>query len=199
MPDRIAFSGTGSKILDILTPKNPPLADLAKLIFEAVYEQPYSETGLDILREPEPKEATSKGGLKMPGLNFTREDDGTLEKKMDDLKTVLWGTTQHRLVTKGDTYQTIDDAVLEDVAAEVRAFVELLFGLDFGFGARFGVNEGRMQEYKSMLLKNLLQNVADGWQLRRETLDNPNARLDETLFFYPLVGALNQLSFAIAQ
>lgn len=198
-PRYIAFSGTGSKVLDILTPRNVALADLAKLIFEDVYGEPYHADGLDIVRERNsPKESTCKGGLKMPGLNFAREDDGTLEAKMDKIKTVLWGTTEDRLVVRGDTYQKIDSEVLQGVADEVKKFVDMLFGLEFSFSGKFGVNEGRLEQYKDILLRNLLQNVYSGWEMRREGLDNLNSPIEESLFFYPLLGALNQLAWEAA-
>ncbi|MDR6196303.1 cell division protein FtsA [Siphonobacter sp. SORGH_AS_0500] len=199
MPRYIAFSGTGSKILDILTPRNVALSDLAMLIFEKVYGQPYHADGLDIVRERNsPKESTCKGGLKMPGLSFIREDDGRLEADMDKIKTVLLGTKEDRLIVRGDTYQKIDNEVLQGVADEVREFVEMLFGLEFSFSGKFGVNEGRLEQYKSTLLRNLLQNVHSGWEMRREGLENPNTPIEETLFFYPLVGALNQLAWEAA-
>ncbi|OZI08856.1 hypothetical protein BWI93_06370 [Siphonobacter sp. BAB-5385] len=199
MPRYIAFSGTGSKLLDILTPRNVALADLAKLIFEKVYDAPYHADGLDIVRERNsPKESTCKGGLKMPGLNFSREDDGTLEAQMDRIKTVLLGTKEDRIVVRGDTYQHIDGEVLQGVADEVKAFVDMLFSLEISFSGKFGVNEGRLDQYKNILLRNLLQNVYSGWEMRRESLENLNSPVEETLFFYPLLGALNQLAWEAA-
>ncbi len=74
----------------------------------------------------------------------------------------------------------------------------MLFSLEFSFSGKFGVNEGRLEQYKSTLLRNLLQNVHSGWEMRREGLENPNTPIEETLFFYPLVGALNQLAWEAA-
>ncbi|MFT4033555.1 MAG: cell division protein FtsA [Siphonobacter sp.] len=199
MPRYIAFSGTGSKVLDILTPRNAALADLAMLIFEKVYGTPYHRDGLDIVRERNsPKEATCKGGLKMPYIDFTREDDGREEARMDRIKTVLLGTTEDRVVERGDTYQKIDREMLQSVAEEVRRFIDILFGLEFSFSGKFGLNEGKLDQYKTILERNLLQNVYNGWEMRRESLDNLNSPIEETLFFYPLLGALNQLAWEAA-
>ena len=132
-------------------------------------------------------------------VEFDRSDDGRLDARMDDIKTVLWGTTDDRPVQRGDTYQKIDDAVLTDVGQEVQKFLDLLFGLEFGFGSRFGVNEGHWNAYHEILNRNLIEHVHEGWAVRQRDLDTKNGMIEETLFFYPLVGALNQLAYQAGQ
>lgn len=64
LPKHLIFSGTGSKILSIITPDMKILGTLSKKIFEGVYNQNFDSDGLTIETEKnKPKEVTCKGGL----------------------------------------------------------------------------------------------------------------------------------------
>src|SRR5690606_14957805 len=64
LPKHIVFSGTGSKVLNIITPDLKILSTLSRLIFENVYGEKYETDGLSVETEKEmPKEVTCKGGL----------------------------------------------------------------------------------------------------------------------------------------
>lgn len=65
-PRHLTFSGTGSKLLQILidVSEKEVLEKYTKLIFEKVYGTEYDKDGLDILiNTSNPKEVTCKGGL----------------------------------------------------------------------------------------------------------------------------------------
>ena len=64
LPKHIVFSGTGSKVLNVISSDLKILANLSKKIFENVYHQSFDSDGLSIETEKEmPKEVTCKGGL----------------------------------------------------------------------------------------------------------------------------------------
>lgn len=199
MPRYITFSGTGSLILDILSPKSSTLSQLAKLVFEKVYGKPYHEDGIEIVKQDLPKEVTCKGGLRMK-LDFTKEDSGDWDLKTDKMKTILYGTSDDKLVAKGDTYKDIDQHVPK-VVEEVKQFIDLLFSLndDFSFKAKFSMNTGMIETYKKLLEKDLEQNVREGLKIKKSELDSQTDPIEETLFFYPLVGALNNLAYEITK
>jgi hypothetical protein len=191
MPRYLTFSGNGSKVLNILSHNDSALAQLAKAIFEKVYNQPYHADGLDLVRERNiPKEVTCKGGL----LAASTQNPAQLSQLVDGTKAALLGTTDERLVSRADTYASVDDAVLTDVASEVKSFVELLFSLDFPFQNYLGVDEGQFPAYKARLLRDLRDRLAEGWEQRRRPVTNPNAPLEESLFFLPLIAGLNDLA-----
>lgn len=67
-PQHIAFSGNGSRLLQMLNVGTPAgkqnLEDFTKAIFEEVNGRPYRNNNLQILIDPQhPKESTCKGGL----------------------------------------------------------------------------------------------------------------------------------------
>lgn len=191
LPRYLTFSGNGSKVLNILSPNDATLAQLAKVIFERVYEQAYHSDGLDLVRERTiPKEVTCKGGL----LAAATQNPAQLSQLVDSTKTTLLGTTDARLVSKVDTYASVSDDVLTGVATEVRNFVDLLFTLDFPFQNALGVDEGQFEAYKKRLAKDLRDRLAEGWEQRRRPVTNPNAPLEESLFFLPIIAGLNDLA-----
>ncbi|MFW5871696.1 MAG: hypothetical protein ACOCUT_01180, partial [bacterium] len=64
LPKHIIFSGTGSKILNIISSDKKILSDFSKAIFESVYARSFDSDDLSIETEKEmPKEVTCKGGL----------------------------------------------------------------------------------------------------------------------------------------
>jgi hypothetical protein len=210
MPRYVAFSGNGSKVLNILSPRPAVLATLARLMFEKVYQQPYHADGLDvIIEEKNPKEATCKGGLKRSAeLQFGQADTGDAAERIDALKAVLLGTRtdpaadpaeKPRFVTRADTYATIDEAALTSVADEVRHFIDLLATLDNDISLRdkFGINPDDVERYRQVLGKDLMQNIKIGLQAKQKGAKTPGP-VEETLFFYPLIKGLNTLAWNIA-
>ncbi|RFS14948.1 hypothetical protein [Emticicia sp. C21] len=199
MPRYITFSGTGSLILDILSPKSATLSQLAKLVFERIYETEYHEDGIEIVKQDTPKEVTCKGGLRMK-LDFNKEDSGEWDEKTEKMKTILYGTSDDKLASKRDTYNKIEELVPK-VVEEVNNFIKLLFDLnnDFSFKAKFNMNTGAIENYKKLLEKDMEQNVREGLKIKKDELDSQNDPIEETLFFYPLIGALNHLAYEITK
>ncbi|MCU0468743.1 MAG: hypothetical protein MUF58_09090 [Arcicella sp.] len=199
MPRYITFSGTGSLVIDILSPKISTHVQLSKLIFEKVYGEPYHDDGLEIIKQEAPKEVTCKGGLRMK-LDFTKEDNGEWTDTIEKIKTILYGTSDDQIVNKGDNYQNIDRLVPK-VVEEVNNFIKLLFSLndDFSFKGKFSMNTGMIEVYEKLLRKDLEQNVREGMKLKKSELASQNDPIEETLFFYPLIGALNNLAYEIAK
>ena len=120
MPRHITFSGTGSKVLMVLTPNDVTLEKFTKLIFEAVYGQSYSEDGLTIIREKEnPKEATCKGGL----LNVKPQDYSAIMS----LKQTLLGDVADTFSASGLQYNEIDESLERSVVEEVNKAISIVF------------------------------------------------------------------------
>ena len=204
MPRYLAFSGNGSKVLRILSNKPATLSQLAKLIFEKVYEEDYHEDDLEVIIDQEsPKEVTCKGGLKRSNsLKFDTEDDGKEDEAIEKIKAILLGSTDNRFGSRTDTYKKIDEEkeTLNSVADEVRNFIDLLFSLndDFSFKQKLNVNTSDMENYKKILLKDLSQNVKIGFLSKKAESDEKDP-VEETLFFYPLIKGINNLATEIAK
>lgn len=195
-PRFITFSGNGSRVLNLLA-HDAILSDFSKLIFEKIYASPYVGYQLSIEKEEQkPKEATCKGGLRITSDGILTYSD------LNQIKTVLVGDTAQTLANNVLRYRNIDDALLESVENEVKTFLDFFFDLDddFSFMSRLEVATERLADYRTILESDILGNIEKGLKLKRQELNNnDNEMLEESLFFYHFVAALNTLAFKIQQ
>ena len=188
MPRYITFSGTGSKVLNALTKSNSTLERFSKLIFEKVYNQPYDPDGLTILRELEnPKEATCLGGLLQPKPQDYQE--------IGCLKQTLLGDTGETFITPDMRYEDIDDTVRQGIVEEVCRFCALFISLndEFSYSEIFSADMSKWQAVEGTCKRDIKKYLQDGINKKRQEID-PKAKIEETFFFYPLVGILNKMA-----
>lgn len=192
LPKNIVFSGTGSKILSIITPDLKLLSKLSKLIFEKVYEKTFDSDGLTVETEKAiPKEVTCKGGL------MTNPEDLSI-----DIKSIK---ATHTCLEEFSnmTYDQLNDDTKARIADYVKRFNEFFFNLnsDFNFIDYFNVAEKSFELFKEEVNKHLRDYLEEGLEYNRK-LDDINSRdreIEETLFFYPLIGAINNVSSHLSQ
>jgi len=102
--------------------------------------------------------------------------------------------------TNSITYDNINDELLNSVVDEVNHFIDILFSINdtMNFKKYFGVNSAHFESYKEILRDETLNFLDVGISQKRDSLQgNTNIPIEESLFFYPLVGALNKLSYQI--
>lgn len=191
MPRHITFSGTGSKILSVLTSSDSTLERFTKLIFEAVYEKEYSEDGLTIIRELEnPKEATCKGGL----LNSKSQDYSSVMS----LKQILLGDYFNTFSTGDLKYDDIDESLEKSVQEEVGKVIQLFFDLNkkFSYVEKFDAERSKWEIVQKYCQRDIKSYLKNGINSKMEEIEQTGAepKIEETLFFYPLVGILNMVA-----
>ena len=194
VPRFITFSGTGSKVLNIID-NNLDLKNLTaytNVIFSDVYEK--NIKGIELMQSPEPKEITCKGGL------FCDED---LED-IDNIKTILVGDNEdtilpNKLAEKNIKYKGLNNnnTILNSVIKEVDSFIDSFFRWHntFNYYNKFGASPRDFDIIKARMkedLKNFLKAGVD--RKLKEVNDNIDITLEEPLFFYPLIGILNKIS-----
>ena len=208
MPRNICFSGNGSKIIRLLDSNQrlEGVEQLSKIIFEKVYDELYHSDGLRMIQGQNPKEATSKGGIK-------KFRQGITQNKFD--KVVLLGDVKDNLINvKSQNYArqylkydeiteangVLKEAYKEDICQEMKDFLDLLFGIqrEFDFNEYFGIETANLNYYKSILLRDLGASLEQGLKKRLE-LTNSDKDVEESLFFYPLVSSLYRLTQEIAR
>jgi len=194
LPKHLIFSGTGSKILSIISPDMKILATLSKKIFEGVYNQTFDSDGLTIETEKEmPKEVTCKGGL------MSNTDDLAIDTK--DIKATLT-CVESKGIDKL-TYDKLTDATKGDIANYVAGFNSFFLKLNsqYSFTDYFNVSEKSLEIFKDELNKHLRDYLEEGLEYNKK-LDEVAAdekEVEETLFFYPLIGAINNLSSHLSE
>lgn len=191
MPRHITFSGTGSKVLSVLTSNDSTLEEFTKMIFEAVYEKPYHADGLTIIRELEnPKEATCKGGL----LNVKPQEYTAVM----DLKQILLGDTAHTFSSKEMKYDIVDENLKESIQKEVGKLIQLFFDLNdkFSYTDKFETERSKWNIVQQYCQRDIAGYLKNGIDARKEEIEQNGTepRIEETLFFYPLIGILNMVA-----
>ena len=200
MPDRIVFSGNGSRVISLFTNDRNLLIDYTKLIFTKVFNEEYPANGLDIiLNENEPKEATCKGGF------YAKEPEpyNVIFKK----KVVLHSNGTNAVIKnpieynkspeEKDRNKAIDKDYLTKTAEEAKKFIDFVFELlPFFANNGYKLNADSVNIAKDACYKKLDIYTQNGWNLKKKDVSD-DAIIEETLFFYPLVGMLKELGNAI--
>lgn len=188
MPRHITFSGTGSKVLMVLTSNDRTLEKFTKLIFEAIYDQSYNDDGLTIIREKEnPKEATCKGGL----LNVQSQDYSSIM----ELKQTLLGDTSNTFTKTGLKYNDITETLERSVVEEVKKAIKLFFDLNqkFSYVDKFDAERSKWEVVQKYCQRDIMTYLKNGINQKKEEIKQMGTepKIEETLFFYPFVGILN--------
>jgi hypothetical protein len=210
-PRTLAFSGNGSKTLRILSDDNNTLAKFVKLIFDGVFDG-QNDGNMDIRFEEYPKKATCKGGILHPdSQDFDRIDQIKCTMVGHDLEAFITDKACYS-VTTPDTQKKIVQAVIEfinfifELDVNNDNFFNKKFDVDAGIGAfvrEICLNKQDLEEYLSLGLDRKYEELAGkpkeritSEELRRLKESN---KIEETLFFYPLIGMLNKLAREISQ
>jgi hypothetical protein len=192
-PRYISFSGSGSKMLNIISNDDATLAQFAKLVFEEVYQSTFDRDGVSITRDREhPKEATCKGGLMMtPDELSVRPEDiayiytASYQNEYDDL-----------------TYEDAQKPdITQSIVTEAEAFLQFFFNLNkkMRFGNYFEVSNESIQWAKDILSRDLGAYLGEGLEQKKQEIASLDEPIEETLFFYPFIGTLNNLVYEIGQ
>lgn len=196
-PLTIAFSGNGSNSIKVLTNNTDTLMKFAKMIFEDVYDIPYEKGEiLEVICEENPKTATCKGGI------LTSSNDVNFDP--DTLKFNLLGIDSDKTI---DNYRYIDvnDGIINSVVDRVESMIDYILSpekIDF-YIKNFGVNQGKSSIINELCKIRLKEYAKSALDARKDELQTWNAdetcRLEETLFFFPVIGMLNNLAREMAK
>ena len=185
VPTNIAFSGNGSKVISELSTITDYLETLTNKIFSLVYDSDIKNINL-IINSKNPKEATCKGGL---FLTQTPRD-------VNNVKSVLLGTNKTDLV---DSQKYGDVATLyDDIVKEVKSFMDFIalrIPISISLSGEFGIDQRSIQLAVNSFNKDLRTYIEKGVNLKLDSKDvSKDDIIEESLFFYPIVGVLNDLS-----
>jgi hypothetical protein len=193
-PRNIVFSGTGSKTLQILdsdTDKCPFLTKLFKAIFNSVFDETNDE--ITIINKPNPKEATCKGAFylgKLKDLDHTKIKEVNIGNIEEVTVQNTTNTTDNTIKYKDLTRQYIG-GVIKNVEGFYELFNKLM--IEQNFKETFGVSNESAKLFNEIKSRDLLDYELQGIEnLKSDTTDDDP--LGETLFFFPLIGKLNELA-----
>lgn len=193
VPSTIAFSGNGSRTLAVLSSNDKTLADFFGRIFSKVYGA--NAVAIDVILEKQPKKATCKGGI-------LRSDAQAAELR-DDIKFDLLGCDLETTIAH-KTLSSIGETTKEQIVNEVLRFVA--FTKDFNkndyYRDKFDV-DASIENLIDVLFtpEKVKEYLKEGLERKSQELANMSAQdsIDETLFFYPFIGLLNELAREISK
>ena len=192
VPGVISFSGTASKLLTVIDAgKNyDNLKRLAAEAFKHVYDLEQNPE-IDIKLPEHPKEISSKGGLSIVQNKHLN---------IDDIKATL--ITNFQLQSHNGSsisYEAIKE--YEDQAIEsFDAFMKFFYNLNktFSFRDNFGIEKASLDYTKEFIEKKKLNALKTGIAKKLDGISNESDEdINETLFFYPLVGTLGELAYEL--
>jgi hypothetical protein len=196
-PRNILFSGTGSKTLKILD-SDRNLGSLTKL-FEAIFNEVYEskDSNIKLKANANPKEITCKGGFYIDENLDVNSHKELIEFNVGNIKDkkVQKRTQADDLVIN---YNNIDNAFRNGVIENVEAFYNLFIRLSksLNFIDEFGISTTSLKVFNNQKSNDLEDFIMAGLDLAKKDSDDDEA-LSETLFFYPLIGKLNELATEI--
>ncbi len=198
MPGHLTFSGMGSKAINLVSDDDGTLANLCKIIFELIYNKKYENYSLNIIKAESPKEVTCKGGL------YIKEEKEVLQD-IDHLKVIHLGTVEDIIISENTMkYKDRDSNLENSVVQEINNYYEFILSIHNGgynLERNLDINIKNLNLYFKALGKDqreLVTYLRDGLNIKSKEQIGENEDIEETFFFYPLVGAINNLAYHIA-
>ena len=186
VPSNIAFSGNGSKVVSVLSPSTDSLERLTTAIFKLIYNDVDIVKDIKlILNSVNPKEATCKGGLFLD-----HEPDN-----VNEVKTILLADK----LINDETYRNVS-ALYDVVIEEVQQFADFLVlklakERTISLSGDFGIDPSYMTMVIDSFNGDLRTFIEKGVESKLNSHDvGVEDKIEETLFFYPIIGVMNELS-----
>ena len=198
-PRYILFSGSASKTLKILdTSRDHGLTSrMLTFIFGKVYHDSDKDQ-IDVKIDNEPKEVTSRGGLYSSGqvdiMNRKFWLGGYEHSKYDrivdqDVNAFSFKhfLSNHELTSISDSMRELFD-IIDELIIQLKMIKE------------HGISNRSVAVFKNIRYIDLDEYLQAGLKEKfEESGSNENENIEETLFFYPLIGLLNKLASEIAK
>ncbi|WP_149277655.1 hypothetical protein [Pareuzebyella sediminis] len=197
VPQYILLSGTASKTASIIdsTEKFEFLSSLFQFVFSKVYQNgEVKEISIELSEIP--KEVTCKGALKAgiesdinpPPIKFWI---GGLDEK-------IWSETfdKEKDVSKTPTYGEINDVAKSDIEDSLLAFYQILDQFKNSIRIEEKIEPSayaKFQEIRDSEIKDFLIKGVKAYYKKDDY------HIQESLFFYPLIGILNELAYALSE
>ena len=193
-PRSVMFSGTGSKLLDIVGSQRE-LDMLTQYIFEHVYNEKYGDYGFSVVMErKEPKQITCRGALMQVRDSSGCENVRQLNLLMDDFDKPL--KYNFSMIDKEKLcYEDMEDqSICHKIVAQVQAMNDSFIHLcdDLHVVDRFLVDNHSLQVFKDYVSRDLEHHLIRGWNFVNKNRDDHagSDAIEDAVFFYPIIGSI---------
>jgi len=203
IPLYVLLSGTAAKsaiILDSSSPDNlVNLASLFKYIFEKVYQKKI-DRDITLKVAPNPKELTCKGALESGITESVNQN--TIKFWLGGINGGVWGKAldKEKDVEATPKYEDIfkDNSAKENISNSIKDFYRVLdeYVGKVRFETKFLIEQSAYTKFKDLRdgeIEAFLERGLKAFHKKNER------HVEETLFFYPLVGILNKLTYELSK
>lgn len=202
IPLYVLLSGTAAKsaiILDSSSPDNlVNLSSLFKYIFEHVYQK---KTNRNIILKvaPNPKELTCKGALESGIAESVTQNN--IKFWLGGINGGVWGKAldKEKDVEITPKYEDIskDNSAKENISNSIKDFYNILdeYTKTVRFETKFLIEQKAYEEFVKYRERDIEAYLERGL---KAFYKRDKRHVEETLFFYPLVGILNKLTYELA-
>jgi hypothetical protein len=185
-PRYITFSGTGSKIINLIG-NSETLELLTQTIFDDILDNT-ENTSIKIQQVSNSKEISCIGAL------LQTDDDRKIDIR--DIQTVFTSNNNSNELKYSELNNNVQDKIIEEYSEFINWFFDL--NSKFKFKDKLEINPTHFEKYKQYLKEDMHDNLSKGIEAKKLELNgNFDEELKETLFFYPLLGGLNNLAYKI--
>lgn len=199
IPKYVLLSGTASKTASIVDTSEDlkNLSNMFQFIFERVFQKE-AEKKLQIKLTPIPKEVTCKGALKANIGDSIKESP--IKFWIGGTQNNNWGTILDREKDIQNTpkYGDLDHNKKIEIENTVKDFYNVLddFLGTINITSKFMIEPSAYKVFKGMRENDIKDFLVRGVKAYYKKDD---VKIEESLFFYPLIGILNKLSNALAE
>ena len=195
-PRSVMFSGTGSKVLDIVGSQRD-LDQLTQAVFERIYGEKYDVDGFSVVMEKkEPKQITCRGALMQVRESRGCAQVAELNKMMDSFDSTL--IYNYSMISKEKlVYDDMDNPEIRaEIVDQVKKYNDFFCKLcdDVQVVDRFLVDYNSLVRFKELVNKNLEHHLVNGWNFVNRNTDTKNGsdEIEDTMFFYPIIGSIRE-------
>ncbi|MCH4154797.1 MAG: hypothetical protein LKF31_00655 [Muribaculaceae bacterium] len=189
MPKQVYFSGTGSKILNIIG-NIEQIESLTKTIIERVFGQSYTEKFEIKIEKDKPKQITCKGGIQLENERLAGNVDNDWFKpaNVNKLK-YCYSMTKDETLTFGKVNE-LDTR--HEIEKQVNDFNEFFMSLCTNeVKDEFGIDNKVLHVFHDALSDNIFNYLTAGINsYLNGNYDGPEEVIEDVPFFYPIIGII---------
>lgn len=200
VPRHVLFSGTASKTISIIdkSEKHENVAAIFKSIFSDVYGENIEH--MNVMMQDNPKELTCKGALKIGfGADLGNAPVKYWIGGVDDSNVFGSVLDRDREVEKKPAFGNIETTQKENVEKSIKDFYTKLdkYVGSVNFESKYILDADVYEVFKALRTEiDLKDELSFAIQAYNKA---ENLKIDESLFFYPLIGVLNKLANKLSE
>ena len=193
-PKQIYFSGTGSKILNILGSREL-VTEITQSILERVFGEKYTEPFSIKVERDCPKQITCRGGVRLENQRLDSHTLPEMSTLIDMMRPRNVNAMKYCYSMIDEEQLTIDKVndlgVREKIVNEVKQFNQFFIELcDAVMRDELGVDNKVFNTFKTVVDENVANYLIAGINSYLQGRYEPGAVVEDVPFFYPIIGVI---------